>query len=119
MLTIPVTRGDTLTWTFTLGENITGWTPKFTAKPEGTYPDLADGSASLTATTGTGLTVTDAATGVIALSIAGSLTTVLVPGYYAFDLQLTNGAQVRTVEWDTTTHESIGRLIVKADVSRT
>ena len=113
------TRGDTLTWTFTIPEDITGWTPRWTVKRRSGWADLSDTGAVLSATTGTGLTLTPGTpTSTIALSIAAATMAVLDPGVYVWDLQLVNGANVRTVEWDDD-GATVGTLTVAGDVTRT
>lgn len=111
------TRGDTLTWTFTIPEDITGWTPKWTLKPRGNWPATLDTGAALTATTGTGLVTTPGATSTIALTILASVMATVEPGEYVWDLQLVSGTNVRTLEWDDD-GATVGRLTVLPDVTR-
>lgn len=89
-------RGDTLHFHYDLDVDCTGWTPTFTIKPIETYAMLADGAATVTATVGTGVTVTTAATGIIDVEIAAAVMAGLLPGDYAFDLQIVNGSLRRT-----------------------
>lgn len=116
MLALKTPRGDTLKWTFTLGVDVTGWTPKWTAKAIDGWASAVDGSAVLSATTGAGLTLTTPASGVIDLVITGAATSALLPGMYVWDLQLTKAAEVRTVRFDGSPY---GTLEVEADVTRT
>jgi hypothetical protein len=111
------TRGDSLTWTFTITENVTGWTPKWSLKRAANWLDALDAAAVVTATEGSGLTTTPGATSTIALAITAAITAALDVGSYVWDLQLTSGANVRTIEWDdagTTT----GSLTITGDVTR-
>ena len=112
------TRGDTLTWTFTIPENITGWTPKWTLKPQSNWPATLDAAATLVATTGSGLVSTPGATSTVALTVLASVTATWEAGAYVWDLQLVSGTNVRTVEWDDsgTTTDS---LTITPDVTRT
>jgi hypothetical protein len=112
------TRGDSLTWTFTIPEDITGWTPKWTVKARSGWVEALDAAAVLTATTGSGLVSTPGATSTIALTITAATMAVLEPGAYVWDLQLTAGENVRTVEWDTE-GSTVGTLTVSGDVTRT
>ena len=111
------TRGDSLTWEFTIPENITGWTPYWTVKARSGWADALDTAAVLTATTGSGLTSTPGATSTIALSITAATMAALEPGVYVWDLQLVSGASVRTVEWDDA-GATIGTLTIAPDVKR-
>jgi len=111
------TRGDTLTWTFTIPENITGWAPKWTLKVRSGWPDALDSAAVLTATVGSGLVSTPGATSTVALSLTATATAALDVGSYVWDLQLISGASVRTVEWDTEGH-TVGTLTIDPDVTR-
>ena len=113
------TRGDTLTWTFTIPENITGWTPKWTLKPQGNWPATLDAAATLVATTGgQGLVSTPGASSTVDLTVLASVTATWEPGVYVWDLQLTSGVQVRTVEWDDA-GATVGVLTIAPDVTRT
>lgn len=112
------TRGDTLTWTFTVPEDLTGWTPRWVLKAASGWEDAADAAAVLTATTGSGLVLTAGTTSTIALTVAASDTAALSPGAYVWDLQLTSGSTVRTVEWDAS-GAIVGTLTVSPDVTRT
>jgi hypothetical protein len=114
---LAVTRGDTLTWRFTITSDITGWTPRWVAKPVSGWADIADASATISATTGTGLVSTPGATSYVDLTITATVTAALTPGVYVWDLQLTSGAAVRTVEWDAA-GTTVGSLIVSPDVTR-
>jgi hypothetical protein len=112
------TRGDTLQVRFTITSNIVGWVPRWTLKPSIGWSAIADVAATITATTSTGLTVTQATpTGIIDLLIAASATAVLDPGEYVWDLQLTSGSQVRTVYWSN--GSPVGTLTISPDVTRT
>ena len=115
---LQATRGDTLTATFTLAYDITGWTPRWVAKSAQDWPNALDAAAVLTATTGSGLTSYPGATSTILLSIAASVMAAIALGTYVWDLQLTSGVLVRTVEWDTQ-GTTTGVLTVDADVTRT
>jgi len=112
------TRGDSLTWTFTIPENITGWAPRWVLKPVANWGATLDAAATITATTGAGLTSTPGASSTVDLSILASVMAALEPGVYVWDLQLTNGTSVRTVEWDDT-GATTGTLTIVADVTRT
>ena len=112
------TRGDSLTWTFTIAEDITGWTPRWTVKPRSGWAEALDAAAVLTATTGSGLVSTPGITSTIALTITAATMAALDPGVYVWDLQLVSGANVRTVEWDDA-GSTIGTLTISADVTRT
>lgn len=118
MPALAVARGDTLTVAFDLDTDLTGWTPRWTCKALANYADALDAAATLTATLGSGLTVLSAPAGTLTLTIAASVTTLLTPGVYVWDLQLTSGTTVRTVEWDTA-GTTVGTLTVTADVTRT
>jgi hypothetical protein len=112
------TRGDTLTWTFTIPENITGWTPKWTLKPQLGWPDTLDSAATIVCTTGGGgLTSTPGASSTIDLVVLASVTAAWAPGTYVWDLQLVNGTSTRTIEWDAEGH-TVGTLTITADVTR-
>lgn len=112
------TRGDTLQVRFTITSDISGWTPRWTLKPYVGWSAIADVGATLTATVGSGLTVTQSTpTGIIDLLVAASATTAIEPGEYVWDLQLTSGLQVRTVYW--ANGSPIGTLTVLPDVTRT
>jgi hypothetical protein len=52
------TRGDSLTWSLTIAEDLTGWTPKWSLKAQDNWPDTLDTGALITAIVGSGLTVT-------------------------------------------------------------
>ena len=95
------TRGDTLTWTFTIPENITGWTPKWTLKRAKGWDDSLDADAIVVAAVGSGLVSTPGSSSTIDLTIVASVTATWEAGTYVWDLQLTSGGVVRTVEWDT------------------
>lgn len=112
------TRGDSLTWTFTIPENITGWSPRWTLKRAAGWPDALDSAAVLSATEGVGLTTTSGAMSTIDLTVTAAATAVLDVGSYVWDLQLTSGGSVRTVEWDMEGHTT-GSLSIEADVTRT
>ena len=116
--TMSTNRGDTLDATLSVtvastgaAADITGWTPRWTAKRAATWASDPDAEAVLTATVGSGLTVTSNVGGTIALSIAAATMAAIEAGAYVWDLQLTNGTQVRTAMQ--------GTLTVTADVSRT
>lgn len=112
------TRGDTLTWTFTIPEDITGWTPKWTLKRVNGWDDALDADAVVVATTGSGLVSTPGISSTVALTIAASVTATWESGTYVWDLQLATGAgQVRTVEWDTE-GATTGTLTIVPDVTR-
>jgi hypothetical protein len=115
-LTISVPRGDTLTWSFDINSDITGWTPKFSVKRASGFADAADGAAVLTILNGAGLTVSNAALGIVTLVVPASQMAALTPGTYVWDLQLTSGAVVRTVRVD---GSPIGYLVIEPDVTRT
>lgn len=111
-------RGDPVKWALSVTDeatgaavDITGWSPRVTVKPSWAWPDSSDASAAMTATVGSGLTVTSPASGAIALAFTSAQTTALDPGVYVWDLQLTNGQETRTV--------LIGTLTIAPDVSRT
>jgi hypothetical protein len=112
------TRGDSLTWTFTIPENITGWTPRWVLKRRQGWETALDADAVLVATTGSGLTSTPGATSTVDLVVLASVTATWDVGAYVWDLQLTNGTSVRSVEWDTDGH-TVGTLTITADVTRT
>jgi hypothetical protein len=113
------TRGDSLTWTFTIPENITGWTPRWVLKPVANWPSTLDAAATIVATTGgQGLVSTPGASSTVDLTVLASVTAAWEPGVYVWDLQLTNGTSVRTVEWDTDGN-TVGTLTIVADVTRT
>ena len=85
---------------------------RFTAKRS--YAD-ADGAAVLTATQGSGITVTDAPNGLAEILVSGTVTATLppVPVTLVWDLQgtLVSGGEPQTLAW--------GRLTVLPDVTRT
>jgi len=112
------TRGDSLTWTFTIPENITGWTPRWVLKPQSNWPATLDAAATVSATIGSGLVSTPGATSTVELSIAASVTATWDVGTYVWDLQLSSGANVRTVEWDDA-GATTGTLTIVPDVTRT
>jgi hypothetical protein len=113
-------RGDTLgPWHFDVDMDCTGWTPRVVVKAQAGWADALDAAALFSATTASGLTVVDAAAGLIDMTIAASVTTTWAPGTYVGELQLSSGTTVHTVEWDTTTHETKFVLTVTADVART
>lgn len=117
-MNLGVRRGDTLTATFAIEQNVEGWTARWTCKPVSNWPDTLDTGATITATEGAGLTVTEGTPSSIALSIAASVTALLAAGVYVWDLQLTNGLQVWTFA-DTTDGSTVGSLTVTGDVTRT
>lgn len=116
---LSVTRGDTLTWTFTIAEDLDGWSPRWTLKARAAgWEDAGDDDAVLVAAVGSGLVLTPGAeSSTIALTVAAADTAALERGVYVWDLQLARGAEVRTVEWDAE-HTTIGTLTVRPDVTR-
>ncbi len=112
------TRGDSPAWTLTLAQDATGWAPRWTCKPMAGWADLPDTAASIACTVGSGLTVTQSSPGIIVLSLTAAQTGALTPGVYAWDLQMTSGSSVETVEWDAQ-GTTVGTLTVSADVTRT
>lgn len=116
---INIFRGDTYDSTVTVnlvtitnGEvtigaavNLTGYTAKFTAKKN---QDQADAAAVISKA----LTISDAANGIIALSLTHTETDI-TPGVYVYDVQIlkTATSKVYTVVCDT--------LKISADVTRT
>lgn len=112
------TRGDTLNTTFTLGVNITGWTLLWTLKRRGAWYSAPDSEAVLQAAIGTGLAVTDATTGVVALTVAATTTATWDPEVYVWDLQGSSAGTVRTVEWTSSSARQVGTLTVVPDVTR-
>jgi hypothetical protein len=112
------TRGDTLQVRFTITSEITGWVPRWTLKPAVGWSAIADIAATISATTSSGLSVTQSTpTGIIDLLIAATATSALEPGEYVWDLQLTAGSQVRTVYWSN--GSPVGTLTILPDVTRT
>jgi hypothetical protein len=105
-------RGDTAAWDFTVTEpdgtavDLTDAAGiRFTAKNR---PTDADGAAVIAKTVGDGVTVTNAAGGVLRVQLAEDD----VPLSLSWDLQLADDADgVYTV--------AAGRLEIKADISRT
>lgn len=85
--------------------DLTGYTAKFTAKKR---PDQADASAVISKS----LTISDAANGIITVSLT-HLETDLTPGIYYYDVQIVNTvtSKVHTVVVDV--------LKISADVTRT
>jgi hypothetical protein len=111
-------RGDTLQVRFTIASDITGWAPRWTLKPSAGWSAIADVAATLTATSGSGLTVVQQTpTGIIDLLVAASAMTAIDPDEYVWDLQLTSGIQVRTVFWSN--GSATGTLTILPDVTRT
>lgn len=107
-------RGDAAGWRFPVtldgaAVDVTGASVRFTAKR---LPTDADGSAVITRTVGSGVTLTDPTNGVITVVLDPDDTDALeVPVTLLWDLQVTSGGLPRTV--------AHGTLAIAADISRT
>jgi hypothetical protein len=116
--TLAARRGDTLTWRFTVTSDLTGWTPRWVAKQASTWATDLDAAAVITATVGSGLVLTPGATSYVDLTVSATTMAGVPTGVYVWDLQVTSGAQVRTIEWDAQ-GTTVGSLTVSPDVTRT
>lgn len=113
------TRGDTLTWTFTVTGDLTGWTPRIAFKTWQDWAGAADVDADLVVTTGSGLVVTPGTpSSTVVMTVAAATMAALDPDVYVWDLQLSSGSEVRTVEWDDE-GTTVGTLTIAPDVTRT
>lgn len=107
-------RGDAAGWRFPVvldgaAQDITGASARFTAKHRSTD---ADGAAVFVKTVGSGITLTDAAAGVLTVELSAADTDSLdVPVTLLWDLQITSGGAPKTI--------AAGTLLVQPDISRT
>jgi hypothetical protein len=115
-LVLSALQGDTFTCTITVASAITGWTPVATVRSARAWD--TQGDPALVLAEGSGLTVTDAAAGTVALALTAVQTAALEPGSYVFGLRLTAGSEVRSVEWDADGTVT-GALIVRRPVGWT
>jgi hypothetical protein len=115
MSALTMKRGDTPVWRFTVVDadgaavNLTGYSARFTVKRNVNHDDT---DAFLTKTIGSGITVTNAAGGLLEVRLAAADTEDLVRDTtLVWDLQIAAGANVYTVD--------SGTLAVALDVSIT
>lgn len=107
-------RGDTWTETWTILDqngvsvDITGATFKMTLKNN--TSDADPGVLQLTSPS-SGIVITDAATGVVTLTITATQTAALTPSTYEYDIQMNNTGTVKTLVR--------GKLTIVADVTIT
>jgi hypothetical protein len=93
-------QGSTYTLTLNLedenkvAEDWSGWTPKMQLRTD--FKDN-QGVAALTLTSGSGIDMTDADTGVVIITITAAQTGALTAAYYLFDLEMTSGTTIERV----------------------
>lgn len=109
-------QGKTGSWTVTVAQDLTGWTPRFVAKLRSAWRTATDDTgAVLTATTGSGLTLTPGATSTIAIVISAATMAAVTPDVYVWEIGLTKGSEVRTLEWDAN-GSTVGSLTIEPAV---
>jgi len=95
-----ITQGATYTTTYTLRDangvvqDWSAWTPKLQLRTD--YKDN-QATAALTLTSGSGLDITNIATGIIVVTMTAAQTAPLTASYYLHDLKMTNETTVRRV----------------------